>query len=75
MMTNHEKLLLKGLKIWGVSFPGALAIMGRLGTEEAVDEMLLYMRDHEDSSPAELYETALKISSKIPEEEEYEVEE
>ena len=75
MLTYRQSLLLQYLESLGMNLAGRAAVMGALWSAEAVDEMLLYILDHPEADQAELFETALKISSKIPEEEEDETEE
>ena len=65
MLTYRQSLLLQYLESLGMNFPRRAVVMGELGTEEAVDEMLLYILDHPDSDQAELYSAALEIADRL----------
>lgn len=53
---------MRGLALFGVSFPKAQDILMLCWEEDQTREMLKYMIEHQDASPAMLYETALIIS-------------
>ena len=61
-MRELQGLLMRGLAIFGVSFPKAQDILMLCWEEDQTREMLKYMIEHQDASPAMLYETALTIS-------------
>lgn len=61
-MLELQGLLMRGLALFGVSFPKAQDILMLCWEEDQTREMLKYMIEHQDASPAMLYETALIIS-------------
>ena len=61
-MLELQGLLMRGLAMFGVSFPKAQGILMLCWEEAQTREMLKYMVEHQDASPAMLYETALIIS-------------
>ena len=61
-MLELQGLLMRGLALFGVSFPKAQDILMLCWEEAQTREMLKYMVEHQDASPATLYETALIIS-------------
>ena len=61
-MRELQGLLMRGLAMFGVSFPKAQDILMLCWEEAQTREMLKYMVEHQDASPATLYETALIIS-------------
>lgn len=61
-MLELQGLLMRGLAMFGVSFPKAQDILMLCWEEDQTREMLKFMIEHQDASPATLYETALIIS-------------
>ena len=61
-MLELQGLLMRGLAMFGVSFPKAQDILMLCWEEAQTREMLKYMVEHQDATPATLYETALIIS-------------
>ena len=61
-MLEPQGLLMRGLALFGVSFPKAQEILMLCWEEDQTREMLKYMVEHQDASPSTLYETALAIS-------------
>ena len=61
-MLELQGLLMRGLAMFGVSFPKAQDILMLCWEEAQTREMLKYMVEHQDASPATLYKTALIIS-------------
>ena len=64
-LTYHQQLLERCLVLLNMNLPRRAVVMGELGTEEAVDEMLLYILDHPDLDQAELYSAALEIADRL----------
>ena len=62
-MLELQGLLMRGLALFGVNFPKAQDILMLCWEEDQTREMLKYMIEHQDASPATLYETALMISN------------
>lgn len=62
LVLELQGLLMRGLALFGVSFPKAQDILMLCWEEDQTREMLKYMIEHQDASPAMLYETALIIS-------------
>ena len=62
-MLELQGLLMRGLAMFGVSFPKAQDILMLCWEEDQTREMLKFMVEHQDASPATLYETALTISN------------
>ena len=74
-LTLEQKQLIRGLKLFGCSLIETMAIVAELWHLDDVDEMLDYMFQHRDATPAQLYEVCCQISSRRgpmeePEEEE-----
>ena len=61
-MLELQGLLMRGLAMFGVSFPKAQDILMLCWEEDQTRGMLKFMVEHQDASPALLYETALTIS-------------
>ena len=61
-MLELQGLLMRGLAMFGVSFPKAQDILMLCWEEDQTREMLKFLIEHQDASPATLYETALAIS-------------
>ena len=61
-MTETQKDLIHGLKIFGAKTGTIVEIMLRLETESQQKEMLGYMVDHRDATPEELLDEARRIS-------------
>ena len=61
-MLELQGLLMRGLAMFGVSFPKAQEILMLCWEEVQTREMLKFMVEHQDASPETLYETALIIS-------------
>ena len=62
-MLELQGLLMRGLALFGVSFPKAQDILMLCWEEDQTREMLKFMVEHQDASPSTLYETALMISN------------
>lgn len=62
-LTQAQKYLLSGLKAFGCGKAQVLAMMFQLCHPDDTEEMIQYMMENTSSSPAELYEMSLKISS------------
>ena len=62
-MLELQGLLIRGLALFGVSFPKAQEILMLCWEEVQTREMLKFMVEHQDASPSTLYETALTISN------------
>ena len=73
-LTQAQKDLIHGLKLFGCSKTQALVMTAHMWHPADLREMLNYMVDHLDSTPAQLYEVCLKISSKRKQPEELETE-
>ena len=73
-MTEGQELLIDLLHLYGCSLPEMQRILMLCWDDRENLEMLKYMVEHQDASPAMLYETALIISkSTRPESDEGEV--
>ena len=73
-MTEGQELLIELLHLYGCSLPEMQRILMLCWDDKENLEMLKYMVEHQDASPATLYETALIISkSTKPESDEGEV--
>ena len=71
-LTQAQKDLVHGLKLFGCSLVETMFITMEMWHPDDLQEMLEYMVDHLDSTPAQLYELCLKISSKRKQPEEME---
>ena len=69
-LDRDQELLLEGLMIFGLTKLETLLIMARVWEPEEVREMLEYMVNHRDASPAELLELSSKICSRRKDEDE-----
>lgn len=69
-LTPAQKDFIHGLKLFGCSELQTIIMGMNMWHPDDLKEMLEYMVDHLDSTPAQLYEMCLKISSrrKNPEE-------
>ena len=73
-MTECQELSIELLHLYGCSLPEMQRILMLCWDDRENLEMLKYMVEHQDASPATLYETALIISkSTKPESDEGEV--
>lgn len=61
-MTEGQELLIEFLPTFGCSLPEMQRILMLCWDDRENLEMLKYMVEHQDASPAMLYETALIIS-------------
>lgn len=61
-MTEGQELLIELLHLYGCSLPEMQRILMLCWDDRENLEMLKYMIEHQDASPAMLYETALIIS-------------
>ena len=61
-MTEGQELLIEFLPTFGCSLPEMQRILMLCWDDRENLEMLKYMVEHQDASPAMLYETALTIS-------------
>ena len=71
-LTPEQKHLIQGLRLFGCSNIEMLVMVLEMWHPDDLDEMLNYMVEHPDATPAELYETCLKISARRPDPEEEE---
>ena len=60
-MTYGARLLTRFLATTGMNKARIMWIVGSLPTDKEVNEMLRFIEANPESSPAELYSTALKI--------------
>ena len=65
-LTQVQKDFVILLKQHGCSLLETLAIASRMGNPLNLADMLEYMLDNPNSTPAQLYETCLRISSRRP---------
>ena len=65
-LTQAQKDFIHGAKLFGCSFLQTLTMLAMLWHPDDLVEMLEYMVDHLDATPAQLYDMCLKISSKRP---------
>ena len=75
LLTQAQKDFIHGLKLFGCSKMQALVMTAAMWHPDDLQEMLAYMVDHLDSTPAQLYEMCLQISSRREQPEELETEE
>ena len=73
-LTQAQKDLVHGLKLFGCSLLETMIIAMEMWHPDDLQEMLRYMVDHLDSTPAQLYEVCLQISSRREQPEELETE-
>lgn len=73
-LTQAQKDFVHGLKLFGCSELQTLIMGMEMWHPEDLMEMLDYMTEHLDSTPAQLYEVCLQISSRRKQEEEQESE-
>jgi hypothetical protein len=71
-LTQAQKDFIHGLKLFGCSRTQALVMTAHMWHPDDLQEMLNYMVDHLDSTPAQLYDVCLKISSRRKQPEEWE---
>ncbi len=69
-LTQAQKDLIHGLKLFGCSELQTLVMLAQLWHPDDLLEMLDYMLDHTKATPEELYEMSSKISSRRPRPEE-----
>ena len=62
-LTQAQKDLVHGLKLFGCSKMQALVMTAAMWHPDDLQEMLRYMVDHLDSTPAQLYEMCFKITA------------
>ena len=53
-LTEDQKLLIHGLKLFGVETDEMLGIMLALKTLEQQNELMLWMSDHQKATPSEI---------------------
>ena len=75
LLTQAQKDFVRGLKLFGCSELQTIIMGLEMWHPDDLDEMLDYMVNHLDSTPAQLYEVCLKIASKRKPLEELEAEE
>lgn len=63
-LTQAQKDLVHGLKLFGCSRWQTLTMLAILEHPDDLVEMLMYMVNNLDSTPAQLYKMCLQISSK-----------
>ena len=73
-LTQAQKDFIHGLKLFGCSKMQSLVMTAAMWHPDDLQEMLHYMVDHLESTPAQLYEMCLKISSKRKQPEDLETE-
>ena len=73
-LTQAQKDFVHGLKLFGCSELQTIIMGLEMWHPDDLQEMLDYMVDHLDSTPAKLYEMCLKISSRRKQHEELEME-
>ena len=71
-LTQAQKDFVRGLKLFGCSELQTIIMGLEMWHPDDLDEMLNYMVEHLDATPAQLYETCLKISARRPDPEEEE---
>ena len=71
-LTPEQKGFIHGLKLFGCSKLEILVMVLEMWHPDDLQEMISDMVEHPDSTPAELYETCLKISARRPDPEEEE---
>ncbi len=69
-LTEAQKAFVQGSKLFGCSFLQTLTMAAHLWHPADLAEMLEYMVDNLDATPAQLYEKCLQISSRRPDPEE-----
>lgn len=62
-LTEAEKLLIHGLKLYGVELEDALGIMLLLNTEQMQDEMMLWMTENRQATTSNLIGKAMDIAA------------
>lgn len=73
-LTQAQKDLVHGLKLFGCGLLQTIVMGAKLWHPDDLQEMLDYMVDHLDSTPEELYEICLKITSTREDPDELEIE-
>ena len=73
-LTQAQKDFIHGLKLFGCDRLQALVMTAHMWHPDDLQEMLDYMVDHLDSTPAKLYEMCLQISSRRKQPEDLEME-
>lgn len=74
-LTQAQKDFIHGLKLFGCSKTQALVMTAHMWHPDDLREILNYMVDHLDSTPEQLYEVCLQLSSKRKQPKEPETEE
>lgn len=74
-LTPKQKHFIRGLRLFGCSKLETLAMVVKMWHPDDLQEMLNYMVEHPDSTPAELLKACSKISARRPHLEELETEE
>ena len=62
-LTEAEKLLIHGLKLYNVELEDALGIMLLLNTEQMQDEMMLWMTENREATTSDLIGKAMDIAA------------
>ena len=65
-LTQAQKDFVHGAKLFGCSWMQTLTMLAMLWHRDDLVEMLTYMVNNLDSTPAKLYEMCSRISSKRP---------
>lgn len=65
-LTQAQKDFVHGAKLFGCSFLQTLTMAAHLWHPASLADMLEYMVDNLDATPAQLYEKCLQISSRRP---------
>ena len=73
-LTQAQKHFVHGAKLFGCSLLQTMIMAMELWHPDDLSEMMEYMADHLDSTPAQLYEMCLQISSRREQPEELEME-
>lgn len=69
-LTEAQKAFVQGSKLFGCSFLQTLTMAAHLWHPADLAEMLEYMADNLDATPAQLYDMCMQISSRRPDPEE-----
>ena len=65
-LTPEQKLFARGTRVFGCSFLQSLTMGAMLWHPDDLIEMMVFMGEHQDATPEQLYEVCLKIASKRP---------
>ena len=65
-LTQAQKDFVQGSKLFGCSFLQTLTMLAMLWHPADLGEVMMYMADNLDATPAQLYDVCVQISSKRP---------